>query len=48
MKAITIDKCRMFMSTDGVADENSEVLHAVPGFQDKHTQFKGIVTNINV
>ncbi len=48
MKAITIDKCRMFMSTDGVADENSGVLYAVPGFQDKHTQFKGILTEINV
>ena len=48
MKAITIDKCRMFISTDGVADENSGVLYAVPGLQDKHTQFKGILTEINV
>ena len=47
MKTIIIDKYRMFMSTDGTSDENSEVLNGIPGFSERHGEFKVIIKEID-
>lgn len=42
MKAIVIDKYRMYSSTAGVIDENLEVLNSIPGFEVLNAEFVAI------
>lgn len=47
MRAITIDRYRMYVSADGTSDENSVVLYNIPGFKDRHNELKVILKGID-